>query len=169
MDIEIREETRADIGPIWSVNKPAFGRVDEAALVDRLRQAGKISVSLVAWIDVYAVGHILFTPVQIEQCPVPAVGLGPMAVLPNFQGRGFGGRLIKAGLKRCRERGYGLVVVVGHPDYYPKFGFVPASEYGLRCEFDPPPEAFMVRELIPGVLQQTSGLVKYTEEFSEVV
>jgi len=168
MDIEIRDEKPGDVGPIWNVNKPAFGRVGEAALVDRLRQAGKIAVSLVAWMDVYAVGHILFTPVQIENCPAPAVGLGPMAVLPNFQRRGFGGRLIRAGLKRCREKGYGLVVVLGHPDYYPKFGFVPAGQYGLKCEFDAPPEAFMVRGLIPGVLEQTSGLVKYAKEFGDV-
>src|SRR5512134_1693331 len=96
------------------------------------------------------VGHILFTPVSLEPpVPVRIAGLAPMAVRPEHQRSGIGGQLIRAGLDACRGNGYSAVVVLGHPEYYPRFGFAPGHTFGLVCEFPCPPEAFMAIELVP--------------------
>lgn len=126
-------------------------------------------LSLVATIDGLVVGHILFTPVTIE----PAVdrrlaGLAPMAVRPEHQRSGIGGQLIRAGLEECRRHGYAAVVVLGHPEYYPRFGFAPAHTFGLACEFPSPPEAFMAIELEPDAFSGIRGLVRYLRQFAEV-
>jgi putative acetyltransferase len=126
-------------------------------------------VSMVAEAAGEVVGHILFSPVSIEP-PAKnwnALGLAPLAVIPRMQRQGIGGKLIKAGLQRCQELGIELVVVLGHPIYYPKFGFRPASDYGLDNEYQVD-EPFMVIELIPGILKNYEGLVKYAPEFSEI-
>jgi putative acetyltransferase len=115
------------------------------------------------------VGHILFSPVSIEP-PAQnwnALGLAPLAVIPGHQRQGIGGKLIKAGLQRCQELGFELVVVLGHPAYYPKFGFTTASDYGLDNEYQAD-EAFMVIGIQPGVLKKYEGLVKYATEFNEI-
>ena len=126
-------------------------------------------LSLVATIDDRVVGHILFTPVTIEP-PVDRriAGLAPMAVRPDHQRSGVGGQLICAGLEECRRRGYSAVVVLGHPEYYPRFGFVPAHTFGLTCEFPSPPEAFMAMELEAGALSGVKGRVHYLPQFAEV-
>src|SRR5437867_8940147 len=110
---------------IHSINAAAFGSQDEADLVDRLREEGVVLLSLVAEISERIVGHILFSRMSIETTggSVPAVALAPMAVLPEHQRRGIGGRLIRHGLNLLRRRGERIVIVVGHPDYYPRFGF----------------------------------------------
>ena len=174
----IRGERPEDAPDVRLVVERAFGQTDEANLVDRLRQGGAVTVSLVAVggpVDGAAspdriVGHILFSPVTIgaRQPPAPAVGLGPMAVAPSHQRRGVGTALVEAGLAQCREGGVGLVVVLGHPDYYPRFGFRPAHMSGLSCEYDAPLEAFMVRELEDGVLETCSGVVRYHPAFAEL-
>jgi putative acetyltransferase len=111
----------------------------------------------------------LFSPVKIDGRSEPlGVGLGPVAVLPAAQRRGLGAQLIRTGLERCRMLGYAYVVVLGHPEYYPRFGFEPANGFGLRCEFPVPPEAFMALELRRGGLAGALGTVRYLAAFSDV-
>jgi putative acetyltransferase len=172
--IEIREERAEDAAAVRRVNELAFGRDEEAELVDRLRAAADPRISLVATDDDRVVGHIFFSPVSLqpeggpEDSSFAAMGLAPMAVLPEYQRRGVGSALVRAGLDECRRTGRDVVVVLGHPEYYPRFGFRPASRAGLRCEYDVPDEAFMVVELRPGALAGRRGLVKYRPEFSEI-
>src|SRR5262245_38185079 len=137
--ITIRKETPEDHAAVRVIVEQAFGQPDEANLVDRLRANGKAVVSLVAVTtgeDARTVGHILFSPVTIESAQgiVPAIGLAPVAVLPEFQNRGVGSELIRAGLDECRKAGYRRAIVLGHPEYYPRFGFAPASRYGIKSE-----------------------------------
>ena len=113
------------------------------------------------------VGHILFSPVTLEDCDqsISIAGLAPMAVLPKHQRKGIGSRLVEEGIRRCEEAGYDAVVVLGHPEYYPRFGFSPSMNYGIRSEYDVPDEVFMVKELKEGVLADCKGTVKYHEVF----
>ena len=126
-------------------------------------------MSLVAVRDDLIVGHILFTPVTIESegRELAALGLAPMAVLPEQQRQGIGSLLVNVGLNRCRKEGLACVVVLGHPEYYPRFGFVPASHYGIKCEYDVPDEVFMAIELEDGALDGRSGTARYQPEFNE--
>ena len=165
----IRTEQPGDLDAIRRINELAFGQAAEADLVDALRGAGNVATSLVAVREGLVVGHILFGPVSIESdaSSTPAVGLGPMAVLPESQGSGIGSRLVEEGLAACREAGCEIVVVLGHATYYPRFGFVPASRHQISCEYDVPDEAFMVLELTEGALLGTSGTVKYAPEFGD--
>lgn len=127
-------------------------------------------VSIVAWLGDEIVGHILFTPVTIAGAvptePSALMGLGPMAVLPEHQRAGVGSTLVRHGLEACRLIGARASVVLGHPDYYPRFGFVPARPLGLACEFPAPDEAWLVAELEPGGLRGVSGTVRYRPEFA---
>lgn len=166
----VRDETPADRAHVRRVNEAAFGAPQEADLVDALRAEGVATVSLVAEEDGEIVGHILFSPVTVEGAGTPPLGLGlaPMAVIPSRQRQGIGSRLARAGLDRCRARGAGFVVVLGHPAYYPRFGFVPASRFGLRCEYDAPDEAFMAMELVERALEGLTGLVRYHPAFGGV-
>jgi putative acetyltransferase len=166
----IRTEKPGDIAAIRQVNVQAFGRAAEADLVDALRRNGKATLSLVAEDDGRIVGHILFSPVTIESgCDqFIGVGLAPMAVLPEMQNRGIGSLLVKHGLERCREDGRPFVVVLGHPEYYPRFGFVPASRFNLKCEYDVADEVFMAMELQNGALGNCAGVVKYQAEFNDI-
>ena len=162
----IRLEAPGDAAGVRATNEQAFGTPVEARLVDALRDA-EGSVSLVATVENLVVGHILFTPVDLDPpTAVRLAGLAPMAVRPDVQRSGVGTSLVKAGLEECRRRGYAAVVVVGHPGYYPRFGFEPAGTKGLRCEFPVPDEVFMVVELEPGALAGTSGTVRYRPEFA---
>jgi putative acetyltransferase len=168
----IREEQSDDVAAIRRVILEAFDGPAEADLVDKLRANGKFALSLVAELDGQVVGHILFTEVAIEDAepsePCPrALGLAPLAVLSEFQRKGVGSALMRRSLERCREMGHDAIVVVGHPEYYPKFGFLPASRYGLRCEYDVPEDVFMALELRAGALQGIEGLVRYQTEFGE--
>lgn len=167
--VSVRPEVPSDAAAVYELNRRAFGCDDEARLVEALRGTADI-VSLVADLRGEVVGHILFTPVTIGGQPGPprALGLGPMAVLPELQNRGIGSRLVRAGLDAARRAGYEVVVVVGHPAFYPRFGFMPASRKGLRCEYAVPDEAFMVTELEPAALRGRSGIVQYLPVFSGV-
>src|SRR5215470_1023512 len=166
----IRLEKPEDIPAIRIVNGRAFGRMEEANLVDALRRNGKATISLVAEDDGRVVGHILFSPVTIEtsERELVGVGLAPMSVIPERQNQRIGSLLVEDGVRRCREEGRPFVVVLGHPDYYPRFGFVPAGRFGIKSEYDVANEVFMVKELQEGALSGCAGVVKYQPEFNEV-
>ncbi|HEX8173502.1 MAG TPA: N-acetyltransferase [Pyrinomonadaceae bacterium] len=167
--ITIRAETAEDVSSVRRVNEAAFERKEEADLVDRLREAAEPRISLVAVSGAQVVGHIFFSPVTLEAegADFAIMGLAPMAVLPGHRNQGIGSRLVLEGLEQCRLIGCYVVVVLGHPEYYPRFGFVPASRKGLSCEYPVPDEAFMVTELKPNALS-VGGLVKYRPEFGDV-
>ena len=168
--IEVRHEHPGDEAAIRRVNDRAFGQPDESRIVDAVRTSGDTAISLVAVEGTTVVGHILFTPVSItSHGPAPrALALGPMAVSPDLQRQGIGSRLVEAGLQECGRLGYQVVVVIGHPDFYPRFGFRPGSARGLRSAFDVPDDVFMVAELTPGVLTGVDGVVRYIPEFGGV-
>jgi putative acetyltransferase len=168
--IIVRPETPEDSESARRVNELAFGQRDEADLVDALRANARPYISLVAVIGDLVVGHIFFSPVSIESDTgvFTAIGLAPMSVLPEFQNQGIGSRLVLEGIRECERIGQDVVVVLGHPKYYPRFGFVPASAKGLRSEYDVPDEVFMVVELSEGALRGRHGLVKYHQEFGNV-
>jgi putative acetyltransferase len=167
--ITIQPERTEDHPAVRRVNELAFSQPNEADLVDALREKVPDHISLVATVDGNVVGHIFFSPVTIEseRNRFGAMGLAPMAVLPDYQNQGTGSLLIQEGLKECHRRGHDIVVVVGHPNYYPRFGFVPAVTKGLRCEYDVPDDVFMVAELSPNALAGRKGLVKYHPEFGK--
>ena len=143
--IAVRLEQPGDEPGVRETNEVAFGEPLEARIVDALRDSlrgRQVYLSLVATIDERVVGYILFTPVTIEPAADRRIaGLAPMAVRPEYQRSGVGSQLIRAGLEECRRSGYSAVVVLGHPEYYPRFGFL-AHTFGLICEFPSPPEAF---------------------------
>jgi putative acetyltransferase len=165
--IVIRREAPADAAAVREVNRGAFGQPDEAALVDRLRAHAALYLGLVAVDDRELVGHILFTPVPLHTAAgiVTFLALAPMAVRPARQRQGIGSTLVREGLAACRAAGYGLVVVVGHPPFYPRFGFVRARPLGLTSEPAFPDEAFMVAELTAGALHGRRGVIRYGPEF----
>ena len=165
--IDVRPERPEDRHAVRHVNKRAFGRPDEADLVDRLREEVPAYLALVALLGDEIVGHIAFTPVTLNP-PRPDLdvhGLAPMAVLPKHQRSGIGTALVREGLAACRRSGADAVVVLGHPAYYPRFGFEPAAARGLASEYDAPPEAFMASELVPGALQDVTGIIRYHTAF----
>lgn len=163
----VRDEEEKDWAAVHALNASAFETPTEADLVDALRQQVSPLVSLVAEIDLAIVGHILFSPVTLSGFShLRIMGLAPMAVLPARQRSGIGSTLVGAGLEKCREMGYGAVVVLGHPKYYPRFGFSPSTRFGLSCEYDVPEEVFMVCELREGFLRGAHGTIKYHPAFS---
>jgi putative acetyltransferase len=166
--IAVRAERVQDIEAIRRINHLAFGQPGEAAAIEALRSRGAISFSLVACVGDEVAGHVLFSPMTVAggSQGMRAVGLGPIAVLPEFQRQGIGSRLIEEGLRRCRDAGFDCVFVLGHSEYYPRFGFVPASRHGIRCAYDVPDEAFMVKELRSGALAGASGIAIYQPEFN---
>jgi putative acetyltransferase len=150
---------------VHSINEAAFGRPCEADLVDSLRSEGVVLVSLVAELDNGVVGHILFSRMFIETAggSIPAVALAPVAVLPEHQGQGIGARLIRRGLDLLRGQGEQIVIVLGEPEYYRRFGF--SSERAASLESPFPPDAFMAVELSAGALDGVRGKVQYPAAF----
>lgn len=167
--MRIRNENPADVAAVREVNLAAFDSPAEADLVDALRGHTFPYVSLVADDKGIIAGHILFTPVHLPGHPrARLMALAPMAVRPEFQRSGVGSALVVEGLHQAREAGAGAVVVLGHPAYYPRFGFVPASRHGIRCTYEVPDEAYLVVELQPGHLDGLSGTVQYHAAFDAV-
>ena len=166
----IRAENSSDFDAIYRVTELAFGQPNEADLVNALRANASPYISLVAVVDEQVVGHIFFSPVTIETDDgvFAAMGLAPMAVLPEYQNRGIGSQLVREGLRECQRLGQDVVVVLGHPEFYPRFGFAPASLKGLRSEYDVRDEVFMSLELKEGSLAGRRGLVKYHPEFAKL-
>ncbi len=168
--MNIRKEKDSDKENIWKVNADAFETEAEANLVNALRDSGIPFISLVAEKDEEIVGHILFTPVELigDDSGLKLMGLAPMAVLTKLQKKGIGSQLIKTGIKHCSTQDYDAVVVLGHPEYYPKFGFVPSIRYGIKSEYDVPDEAFMLLELKKDSLKDKNGVIKYHAAFGSV-
>mgnify|MGYP001139491531 CR=1 FL=1 len=170
--ITIRPEQPDDIAAVRTINEAAFGDTAEASTVDTLRNACPDAVSLVAVEDDTILGHIFFTPVHVSggSGAVQGMGLAPMAVLPERQRQGIGSLLVQAGIDAMRERGCQFVIVVGHAEYYPRFGFVPASKHGLSCQWEGvPDEAFMVLILDESAMVGVSGTAAYREEFDQAM
>ena len=167
----IRPEKPEDKTAIHHVNEEAFGQKEEAEIIEKLRNRGMLTLSLVAIQDNRTVGHIAFSPVKIEseRLSFEAITLAPIAILPAYQRKGIGSRLVRAGLKECRHLGHEIILVLGHPNYYPRFGFIPAKSKGIKCEFEAPDEAWMVLELREGALAGRQGTVRFQPEFKESI
>ncbi|HSR68253.1 MAG TPA: N-acetyltransferase [Acidobacteriota bacterium] len=164
--MKIRYQEEGDREAVRAVNEAAFETAAEADLVERLGEQARPLLSLVAEQEGRVVGHILFTPVSLSGHPgLRIMGLAPMAVLPGQQRRGIGSALVREGLRECRRLGAVAVVVLGHPRYYPRFGFDPSSRFGIDCEYEVPEEAFMVLELSAGALEGREGTIRYHEAF----
>jgi putative acetyltransferase len=163
--VSFREERPHDAQAIHELNRLTFGQDDEAQIVDRLRAEGAVISSLVAVEEGRVVGHILFSRVAIESDAgtARAAARAPMAVRPERQRQGIGSELVRRGLESCRARGYTVVVVVGHPAYYPRFGF--SAELARRLSGPACGEAWMALELTPGALDGLSGRVRSAKAF----
>ena len=161
----IRDETDADFFGIAEVTRSAFGGEYEVELIENLRNAGLIIVSLVAVEQGPVIGHVLFSElmVEVDGRRVKTAALAPIAVRPDRQRQGIGSKLIETGLESLRHRGYKAVIVLGHPNYYPRFGFSPALTAPLSGPFNG--KAFMGLELVPGSLSGSRGFVRYPEAF----
>ena len=161
----VRPETPADHDAVRRIETAAFDQPDEAALVDALRADGDAAVSLVAEQDGVLVGHILFSSLSIvgAQGALKAVALAPVAVDPARQNQGVGGALIRAGLDACREAGFEAAVVLGHADYYPRFGFSAQAALGLKAPFSGP--SFMAIDLRGQHGAALAGEVRYARAF----
>lgn len=170
----IRTEKENDRAVVYQINAAAFETRAEAELVEALRAGVQPLISLVAEVDSTVVGHILFSPVCVSTASrLRTMGLAPMAVAPAYQRQGIGSALVRVGLERCKAMACSAVVVLGHPTYYPRFGFLPASRFGLRCEYNVPDEVFMAMELEPGIFEQCiqsgqRGVVQYHAAFRNV-
>jgi putative acetyltransferase len=165
----VRDEQPRDVDAIRALNTAAFETAAEANLVDALRGQARPVISLAAEEGGEIVGHIMFSPVSLGGHPEARImGLAPMAVAPAQQGKGIGSALVRAGLERCRAIGFGAVVVLGHPTFYPRFGFQPSARFGVKCEYAAPEGAFMLVELVPGYMSGVTGTVKFHPAFKDV-
>jgi putative acetyltransferase len=161
----VTPESSRDKAAIRAINQAAFGQPDEADLVEKLHEEGAVLLSLVARVSGIAIGHILFTRMFLdtETGSLPAVALAPLAVLPEWQRKGVGSQLIRQGLFLLRHKQESLVIVVGDPAYYGRFGFASDKALGLASPF--PPEFLQVLELRPGALDGVAGKVRYPKAF----
>jgi len=167
--IKIREEGPEDFIVIKEINDLAFGQEQESKIIDSLRKNCNNLLSIVGVDDGKVVGHIMFSPVIIDasEKPVWGMGLGPMAVLPEYQRKGIGSALVKEGISILRDRNCPFIILVGHPEYYPRFGFKKSSLYGIKCQWEVPEEAFMILVLDESAMSGVSGTAKYRDEFNE--
>jgi len=171
-DIKIRGEIFGDLDAIRTINEQAFGQLQEANIVDRLRTNCDGLLSLVALQDEKIIGHILFSPVTIEGSfgMLKGMGLAPMAVLPEVHRQGVGTKLAKAGIEILKTSGCPFMIVLGHPEYYPRFGFEPASRYKIKSQWEGVPDrALMILWLDKTMMNHVSGVAKYRDEFNEAI
>ncbi|PEQ03712.1 GNAT family N-acetyltransferase [Bacillus toyonensis] len=173
--VTIRQEQKNDYRKTEKVVKEAFSLEEfsdktEHELVKRIRECDAFvpELSIVA-VDEDIVGHIMLSKITIEQggTTVDSLALAPVSIAPSHQKKGIGGKLITAALEKTKELGYGSVVVLGHPEYYPKFGFERASQWNIKAPFEVPDEVFMVMELRENTLQGVEGIVQYSSAFAE--
>ena len=170
MNILIRKEEENDHKNIYEVNRLAFEQENESKLIEKIRIGGNFipDLSLVADINNRIVGHILFSKIKIIRNSIfETLALSPMAVLPELQKRGIGSNLINRGMEKAKELGFDSIIVLGHKDYYPKFGFKRASKWNIKCCFEVPDEVFMAVELINGALKGKEGTIEYPDEFMD--
>ncbi|MES9991593.1 MAG: N-acetyltransferase [Candidatus Thiodiazotropha sp.] len=168
--MEIRKEKQSDRDAIYELNIVSFDNGPEAVLVNKLRATCKDYLSFVAIEDGVVVGHILFTPVTIDGYEAIGMGLAPMAVLPSHQRKGIGSKLVRYGLEYLRTIACPFVIVLGHPEYYPRFGFELASKYRLVSQWEGvPDEAFMVVVFDQAALPKAGGIARYRDEFDEAM
>lgn len=163
--VVMRRESPEDVVGIREVVRAAFGRDGEADLVDALRRAGALTLSAVALSENRVVGHVGFSLITIGESGA-GLALAPVAVAPDWQRRGVGSALIRWSLEECRGLGHGMVIVLGEPEYYSRFGFVAAARFGIECPFAVPAEVFMALEL--SAARAPRGMVKYRQEFEGV-
>jgi putative acetyltransferase len=170
--IEIRTEESKDYAIVKAINDRAFNGENEGILVEAIRNSVYFvpELCLVAVKDGEVIGHILFSivSIQTEDGDVPTLALAPMAVNPDYQNKGVGSMLVTDGLKRAEQMGYEHVVVLGHPAFYPKFGFIPSVTKGIESPFPVPEEVFMVYEIREGSLDRIDGKVVYPPAFNSV-
>jgi putative acetyltransferase len=166
--MEVRPERAEDHAAIREVNRLAFGREAEGRLVDALRAGGYVRLSMVAEDEGRIVGHILFSELPIVTRPgeIEALALAPMAVVQSRQRQGIGTLLVREGLRACADLGHRIVLVVGHPGYYPRFGF--SAKLAERLASPYSGEAFMALEVSPGALDDVAGEVRYPAPFQDV-
>ncbi len=167
--MNIRMESKGDKAGVYAVNVSTFKTSSEADLVDILRKVPQPDISLVAEEDGNIVGHIMFSPLSLTGHPdLNIMALAPMAVMPEHQKKGIGSAMVREGLEQCRQRGVAAVIVLGHPEYYPRFGFVPASRFGIDSIYQVPEGVFMAMELNPDALLGKSGRVLYPAAFGKL-
>jgi len=176
VDVMIRQEQAKDCEEVYELVAAAFAQAehsdhDEQELVVRLRRSAPFvpELSLLAMVEEKIVGHIMFTRVVIRQegqVPHETLTLAPLAVLPEYQGKGVGGRLIEAGHRAAREMGFKSVLLVGHPTYYPRFGYLPAERFGITTKLELPPDVFMACELVKGGFDGVTGRMVLAPEFN---
>jgi putative acetyltransferase len=164
--MNVRPEQPADREAVHAVHVASFTSDLEARLVDMLRAAGKLTISLVAEEEGQILGHVGFSPVTAPGA-TGGVGLAPVAVLPAFRRRGIAAALIRQGLAVCGELDYSFVVVLGEPDYYRRFGFTPAAAWGLQDEYGGG-QAFQALELRADAIPPGTRIVRYAPEFAMV-
>lgn len=166
-DTTVRAETPADYEAIASLTRSAFNNEAEVRLITGLRKQAADCIALVAEQHGQLIGHILFSPATLDKAPqTRLMALAPMAVSNVLQHQGIGSALVRAGLEQCKKQGVVAVVVLGHPAYYPRFGFTPASRFTISCPWQAPDNAFMLLELTPGALKGKSGQVLYHPAFA---
>jgi putative acetyltransferase len=172
MDILIREEKEKDRKEIYKVNKLAVGQENESILIDKIREGENFipGLSLIAESKGRLVGHILLSKIKITGSSVfDTLILAPLAVIPAFQKKGIGSRLVKRSVFKAKELGFNSIIVVGHKEYYPRFGFEKASKWNLKCPFRVPDEAFMAIELTKKALEDKAGTIEFPDEFIEAM
>lgn len=169
-DLLLRGERESDYNDIYEINCKAFGGETEAKIVNAVRKTRNYAkgFSIVAFHEEKAVGHAIFTHASIvnKGRRFNCLALGPMAVTPEFQRQGVGKQLVEEGILRAKENNFKAIIVLGHKEYYPKFGFTPASAKNISNKFNAPPENFMILELLPNALKGISGVAEYAKEFT---
>lgn len=175
MEIKLRQENPADYEQVFKLTELAFANMpfadhDEQFLVERLRKSEFFipGLSLVAESDGKIIGHILLTRLKIQgtETEFESLSLAPVSVLPEFQKQGIGGMLIRKAHQVATNLGYKSVILVGHPEYYPRFGYKKASEFGLKFPFQAPDDACMAIELVDNGLEGITGMVVYSPEYN---
>jgi len=173
MNIIIRPEQKDDYDSILRINDEAFGRENEGLLVSALRKTSKFisDLSLVAEMDNNLIGHILFYPLTIKTKTgdKDVLSLAPISVLPRYQNKGIGCKLMKKGMGECKKTKYDVIIVVGHPNYYPRFGFKSASKWKIQLPIEAPDEAFMAFELKENTIDKYAGTVVFPKEYYDAL
>ncbi len=170
--IAIRKEQAEDVHRIRFIHEKAFGRIQEADVINKLHLNCHELLSLIALHEDQLIGHILFSPATIEgdHGVLEGMGLAPVAVLPDYQRKGIGSKLVRSGMDILEKNSCPFIIVLGHPHYYPRFGFETASKYGVRCQWEGvPDEAFMILCLDKSKSNNVSGIARYRGEFDEAL